>query len=280
MFRIRQLRLYLCILLLGSLPLWGQASDDLAKAWEKASSLQSDEAHADFNRLEKTEPRAAWYGQAMTWLQAQPKTEANIQKAISLLTKVVQENPSDDEGLASQYYLARIAEAHHADIGYDSIDGRMHEAEGLYQKLFQGAPGTLWAELALTRYAELLYYQNEPIEKKPARLAEAESLLSQIKTAWVLSLYHFNLSNAYARLEISEPKALDHLVIAEDLGIPIRPTRVDALVRIIKWAQLQGKPEIALKYGEIYLRDFPRDDRSYEIELLVASLKPPITVHS
>jgi ABC-type glycerol-3-phosphate transport system substrate-binding protein len=233
------------------------ARPGLAAAWGQLLTFHPETALGMFAGMsgpESAVTRAARLGQAISLLDKQPVSDAQIGQARALLASVA--DGDDDAALGAQFFLGRIAQ-HHQQAP-DPV-----EAARWYSRLVTGHPASIWAQTALPRLALLELYAFDGRLAPLARLRKAEGLLSLARTPDAAVDLHLLLAYACYFYRLPDELALTHLVEAERLGISDPPTRRETLVEIGEIAVKQGRRDMAERYLGAFLRENPIDVRGF-----------------
>lgn len=258
-------RLAACLL---AVPLLGGAAGpaDLESAWGEGARLDFTGAARAFGRL--GDGREARFGRAVMLLNAQPRSAANTAAARDLLTALRTEDPGDDTGVGALYYLARIAQFHEAQPDLATARARFTELIARHDAHFYG-------QLARLKLATLEIYA--PATPSPAaqRVAAAEALGAPLRQASLARDFHLLVAEACLRFELPVARALDHFLAAEATGAPVREVvRAALFVQIAECARETGRPELARRFYERFLAEFPRDARGATVRSRLAALPP------
>lgn len=249
------------------------ARADPAEAWQDAALYLFNDAHRAFQEGLAAHPagpdaRELRFGEAMTLLNVQPQTAANVARAGAMLAQLKRENANDAVGIATWYFLARIAQVHQARPD-------LKRALAIYDALAAAHPDSLFGQLALLKSLVLRLYEPVPMAETFRRLADAESLAARFHDPALLSDYHIAMFEAYARCRRDEPRQLDHLLAADRAGIA-RPEQLNqVLFTIGDLARQLGRREVEIACDTRFLREFPSDSRAYEVKQRLAALGAP-----
>lgn len=253
----QSLRLGPAIIALTTIPL---VADDARLAeqagWEALLNLQNREAVEYFAA---STTRSSQLGEALALLNSQPQTRANFGRAEQLLTALHESNPHDESGIAATYYLGRLAQLN--PFGPDYA-----KAARYLENLIEQHPSTPYAQMAITKLAILRIYLLPQESTREATLGELNNRLSPY-LALPAAIRDFNLilADAYARFQISDEAALNHLLAAYHSGVLIGKARSDILLRIGELSRLLGDKDQAKRFYRQFLEEFPRDQRTHTI---------------
>lgn len=211
--------------------------------------LYSDSS-SEFTRLRalgEKDPRLAEYTRALVTLHDENADLAERHAlARGMLERLVEEYRDDAIGMASLYYLARIAQVH-------PVEEDLQKAKLLYLELFENHSDRFFGQLAFLKYAMIEIYDDSVTGSTAAtRIRAIEDHEDRITLRDMKRNYHRILGEAYAALEIDDGKAYEHLKAAYEIGIPLVSLRVDVLSKLAPLAEQFGEMETALQaYDEL-----------------------------
>ncbi len=197
------------------------------------------------------------FGYAITLLNRQPRIKVNIEKAGSLLLCLYEKQPEKDLGIASLYYMARIAQVHQTPFNWK-------EAAQIYEILIKDHPDHFFGQLGLSKYVTTLLYDEVSKKEREERFDRLNNLSTILTIAPIKAHFHYHMGEAAMRLDLSRRKAMDHLLLAVevDAGIVNWRARVDAYVMIAELARVEGLNKLASKFYNKVLTEFPIDARN------------------
>jgi len=270
--RPRQLMLSIMALALPGTTVSGKdaPSPDSLRGWQELSLLKANEAQTAFGAALLSDPasREAWLGSALALLQLRSRTPANIATAASRLENLQRENPNDDAGIGAAYYLARIQQVH-------SYTPDRAAAIAGYRALLVAHPGHAYAQLAVSKLAILLLYDDVPAAEWERRVAEIEALIPPLTAAEAARDAHLTIAMAFIRLRHDQARAYPHFAACLAAGSVTRMPRLNTvLLQAAASAQETGRNAEAARYYADFLTSFPNDVKSDEIRRRVAALKP------
>ncbi|WP_043582739.1 tetratricopeptide repeat protein, partial [Geminisphaera colitermitum] len=230
---------------------------NLELAWRDASMGLVIEARQAFSQAEGREAR---FGEAITLLLTQPKTDANIERAAQLLNKIIEQNPTDTQGIIARYHLGRLEQAHRTPANLEA-------AAAHYRQLRKTAPNHPLAEEALVKLGIIELYAPSLTDEARLKLhrhyaAQANQLTSNSARRDL----HFLLAQVAQRYRFSKTLTLDHYLAADKEGILRTATRADVYVSILTLARDLNRPALARQYCDRFLAEYLRDNRRYMIE--------------
>ncbi len=211
--------------------------------------------------------REARFGHAVALLDIQPVSTAALDEAKKIFGDLA-DSGADDSAQGGRFFLGRIAQQH-----LPAPDPA--EAARQYRRLIAEHPGTTWAESAVTRLAVLEIYALNLQAPPATRLAEAEKLLADAHTPSAQSDVHYAIANAIFFHRLPAAGALPHRIAAEQLGRLEWPTRIEVLVQIAELSRLEGNRAQAVKYYHTFLKENPRDLRTYIVHKRLEELEKP-----
>jgi hypothetical protein len=265
-----RLPLLLAASLLAALPAKSALNEGEPAAPESPWELAALGLFKDANRAFAQAPaadREARFGQAATLINLQPKTDANLTRADSLLADVASENPADSLGVAARYLRARIAHIHR-------LSPDPAAALALYRELADSRVDHPLAQRALVQIALLELFEADlsadQLRARHAALADRDSALTEPSARRDFNLV---LGDAALRLGLPDHVALDHLLRADQAGVARDLTRRDNWLRIAELARRAGRPDVAIAHYERFLAATLRDARRLDVEQRLAALR-------
>ena len=231
--------------------------DENRPIWEQEAMLVYSESEAEFTRLRtlgRSNERLARYTRALEILHGQRAASETEEEpylmAQSLFSSLVEANDEDAIGLASQYYLARIAQS-------NPIEKDMSTAKRLYFDLYEARKDRFFGQMAFIKYATLEIYDEEGSE--PDMLTRIQKLEPHAESLTIPDLrrnFHRVLGEAYARFDLDPKQAFKHLDTAYQMGLPVESIKAEVLARIATLGEAIGERERALQaYNELLLID-------------------------
>jgi len=257
--------LWLLVFVLGAA---AAAAQTLADGWRALADYRADDAVGIFERLagggDPAAGREARFGQAVALLARQPITPVQIEAARDLFAGLAAAG-TDDIGLGSRFYLARIAQ-HHAAQPDEAAAAR------LYRELIELRPESVWAQTALGRLAILQLYALDPALPPAERVARAERLVPLARVPAAQAELHWLIAEAIFFHRLPPLPALPHLLAAEKLGRLDAVTHADVLVQIAALSARAGETAQARAHYQKLLDTYPRDQRGYMVKQRLAEL--------
>ncbi len=238
-----------------------QRDPKLDEGWSNATLFRANDAQQDFLQAAKNLPakREADFGQAVSLLNVQPKTDANLDLAAALFQSIRKSQPDDDLGIASLYFLARIEQ-------YQRLPPDMPQAEKYYRELVARYPHHFWGEQAAIRLALLEIYQAPTRAEQISILADYDKLGDQFVDPNCRRDLFNALGRSYLNLRLSPERALEDLLKTQETGFSLAVDRADAYVRIGELARTLGRNNVAITYYKKLATEFPFDFRVYTIK--------------
>lgn len=253
----------LALFVLGPALAVGLAGDDarsmekVAAAWRAEAGHQFRRAHEQFQRA--GESREARFGRAVTLLNVQPKTRDNIEAAAEAFRALHAQTPDDEVGVAARYFLARVEQMHRYQPKPD-------RAMAHFAALFAEHPNHFYGQLALVKWGMLRLYDPANTEADRADLLdELEAKGRRLNHEDARRSFHMMMADAICRFERSDERAMEHLLVVDELGVMTRTAEADLYVRIGELARLAGRLDLARRYYRRMLERFPRDTRGYMV---------------
>ncbi len=259
MTRIRPIQL-LAALAASCFPLVGSdalAQDEERPLWEQEAMLLYSESSSDFTRLRmlgQKNPRLAAYTRALEILHGARQTEDELApylEAQNQFRLLVAEIDDDPVGLASHYYLARIAQSNPVELD-------LQAAKQLYLDLFEAHPDHFFGQMAFIKFATIEIYDEPEGHQRSAaqRLAAIEKQVPAITFPDMARNLRRILGEGYHALGVDPRKAFEHLDAACAMGQPVASIRAETLESLAEVAQAIGETERALRaYEELQLLD-------------------------
>lgn len=251
-------------------PVSGRDTDQNPTApWQDAVWLLYDDAYREFSRGVKAQvgdPREWRFGQAITLLNLQPRTDANVTRAETTLRELADAGEDDEICILSRYYLGRIAQVHRMKPNPD-------EALSIYQALLDDHPEHLFAQYGAVKWSITYLGTASTPELRLKRLVEIERQADRLTLPGPAKDLHLFIADACMRYNAGDERALEHLVAASNLGIRKRNLRGDTWVRIGELARRLGRNELALESYGRFVEVFPRDLRTYTIVRTMAEME-------
>ncbi len=240
---------------------------DPPSPWDQATLGLIREAYRNFAR-QAGPNREARFGEAVTLLNLQPKTGANLDRAASLFTDIIATEPADGLGVSARYYVARIAHVHRT-----SPDDAT--ALRIYRELADLSSPHPLAQRALVQLAlmEIFEPRLDPAEVR-VRFERLTARGAALTESSAVRDFHLVMGDAALRFNLGEAIALDHLLAADRVGLARAATQRDTWVRIAELGRRTGRNDIAVTYYQRFLENFPRDSRRRMIIERLAALLP------
>lgn len=236
----------------------------LAPAWHAASLGLADDAFELFRDASGPEARL---GEALALLIRQPKTDANLAAAATLLASLVAPDVPAPIARSARYHLARIEHVHRTRP--DLAAARTH-----YARLIADHPGAPLAERAVVKLALLEVYA-PGLDAASTRRAVFDAYVERLpglRTASARRDLALVLADAAQRFAYSDPLALELLLTADAAGLARRQEQANVWVRIGELARDHGRVDLARTYYARFLATFLRDNRRLTIEERLAAL--------
>ena len=227
------------------------------------------ESHAEFIKQQKhaapAEARTLRFGEAVSLLNVQPRTESNIDKAYEIFEEIIKANPDDDFALEARYMQGRIDQ-----VQRPTPD--LAKAEATFAELFAKHPTHLVGQRALVKLAIIRLYAPVDAAERRRRYDELNLAAEKITDPGIIVQIHLLLGEVARRVNYGTAEELKHYLAAEKAGVVKRRLLGDVYIRIADLARLEGKKDIAIDYYTRFLEQFPRTDRRTTIEGYLADL--------
>jgi hypothetical protein len=246
--------------LLASLP--AHSAQPAPDPWQTALAFDYNAAAEHFAALHKAAPAdtriAVAYASSL--LVKQPRTEANIRQAHSLL--VASSATKDEHAVLALYLLARV-ELDHLDPAQPAA-ARDHLAQ-----LRRDHPAHPLADHAAVQLAYLAAYP--PAGPDASAIAQITALLATVKAPEASRDLHQLLGSLQLRQLRAPAAALPHFVAARSIGFeqPLRNAESD--LTIANLARDTGDFALARRHYAAFLAAAPRDVRASTVRRILAS---------
>ena len=228
--------------------------------WKRVAEYSFNQARDEFSEVMATgrESRSIKLGKAVALLNTQPKTKGNLFAAIDILEGLTSSNEEDEIDIISSYLMARVYQWH-----YPQPDPAA--AERIYRTLIENRRAHFLSQQAIVKLAAMVIYRKNPDTRPESQIAEAETLQAQLSDPVAARDYHLLLARAYLFFELSEERALEHLLRA-NATTKIKETHPEILVSIGELAFALKEYQLAeLTYAK-FVETYPRDTRTPYIE--------------
>jgi len=235
----------------------------LAPAWQALSVG----AYADADRqFAAGASREAQLGAAMTLINRPPVTPSSLAEARRRLAALAA--TGDETGHAARFFLGRLLQLH--PLAPDPA-----AAAGEYEALVVTGADDRWCRLALIKLVLLRLTVLPAPGDRAAQLAAVEPALA--RTADPVTRRDLHLLIAEARLtgEFADAVTLGHLQAALAATGKADVLRPDVLVQVGRLATRLGDHATARASYEAFLRDYPKDRRSFTVAEALAHLDGP-----
>lgn len=240
-----------------------------ATPWEDMSTGLFNEAHAEFTKAEKApgaDRRTLRFGEAISLLNVQPRTESNIDRVYAILEELRTANAADEIGLESRFLQGRIEQVQRPKPN-------LSKADEIYSGLIKDHGATLVGQRARVKLAVVrIYASGIDSAERRKRYDQASQDAALITDAGVKVQMHLMLAEVVKRLKYGNGLELDHLLAAHEAGVTKRRLLVEVLVRTGDLARLEGRKDVAIRYYTLFLEQFPRTDRRTTVENYLAVL--------
>lgn len=248
---------------------------DIDAAWDRIQVLDFRDARVRFEELAAdVAAREARLGWAASLLSDAPITSARVDQAEALLAGLFAGDEGDDIAVMARYLHARIPQVHRG-VNALAADAREQAlAEERYRALYARHPDHPVAQLGATKLAQMrLRGVRVVVEEVRARAAEFEAMLPRLTDPNARRQMHLVLANGYLNERVDLPRALPHLLAAEEMGIELLSKRLSVRTQIIAVAQILGETEVLRRYLRVFVEQHPRDNRTYLFRQMLRDLE-------
>jgi tetratricopeptide (TPR) repeat protein len=225
------------------------------------------EAHAEFVKNESAAPadqRTLRFGEAVSLLNVQPRTQANIDDAYTIFGELFAASPDDDIGWSSRYLQGRIDQ-----IQRNKPD--LAKADAIFSELIRKNPRHPVAERAHVKLAIIRIFAKAETVERRRHYDEFTRAAADFADRGIKAQMHLLLAEIARRFNYGYDEELQHMLAAHKAGITRRRMRADALVRIGDLARLTGRIDIAREYYTQFLAQYARNERRTTIEGYLAA---------
>ncbi len=240
----------------------------LQSAWNLAEANLFNDSNKVFRDL-KGQPgideRERAFGEAVTYLNVQPRTPQNIALAQELLKTLT--SGEDMYPQLAGFYLARIDEDY-------LTPPEPERAKAAYLELLQRRTGNPLVESGAVRLALMAGLSASDPESLREALLATRPLAQNLLTREGRRDFHLNLGLALLKAGDLDT-GLEELLAADAEGITRRLSERGAWVAIAEAARVTDKKEIAAKYYRKFLEKYGRDTRTFTVELRLKELEKP-----
>lgn len=242
-----------------------------ASPWDDISTGLFNEAHTAFiNASDEAAPadrRILRYGEAVSLLNAQPRTQSNIDQAYGILEEVRNAGAGDDLALEARYLQGRIEQIQRSTPSPS-------KAEAIYLELIAQTPDHPVAQRALVKLAIIRLYDRIDSAERRQRYDWFTREAARLTDDGARVQLHLLLAEYARRLEYGNEQELAHMLAAYKAGVTKRRLLVEVLVRIGDLSRLTGRNDMARDFYTRFLEQFPRTDRRSTVEGYLAALPP------
>ncbi len=242
------------------------ANADPTDPWQSALNLDYNTASDGLARQHDVAPDdlRITCAYAASLLVREPVTDANVEKARSLLESVIANAPRTDvQHRPLALYLT-------ARIDHDHINPpRLDEAQVRYEQLRREYPTHPLADQSAVHLGLLQAVQSPPPDPKPA-VAIVEALLAQVSTPASRRELHHLIAYLHWQVRHDAAAALPHYIAGREIGFetPYRNSELD--LTIAGLAAETGQNELAAQYYLKFAETNPRDGRAQSARRLAA----------
>lgn len=249
------------LLLLGWLSLAGAAyaqGAGLDDVWSNLADRQNTAAQVALAATPESAGRPRQLADAVVKLGRQPVTQDMLLEAEGELAQLAR---GDDELAAQAGYLqARVWQVHMQTPDYA-------RAAELYRELAKRFPSSHWARLGLVKLGLLtLYTLPEPVDPV-TRLRAVEALLPAVAEPPLQRDLNLQLARAAVLFQRPETETLVYLKAVDRVGGLVGLVAEETVLQLGELSLRVGRLEESKVYFERFLREFPTNNRGYDVTL-------------
>ena len=242
-------------------------ADPASSGWTDLREYRFNEAERAFSATAATGGRASQLGLALALLNRQPRTDAAVDRAAAVLDQLRAANPDDATGIAAHFFRARIEQVHRDPARPDL-------AVRLFRELAERhAKDPLGQQARLKSWTLTIFAADSPAEAS-RQIEAAAAELPLVTDPVVACDYRLLLGRAAQFYRLPDASALTHLLAAARGPVPA-PARDDLWISIAELARENGRPDVAITYYRLFLRDSLQDARRLTVEERLAALEKP-----
>jgi tetratricopeptide (TPR) repeat protein len=225
-----------------------------------ASSFLVKEAYETFQREGTMPETERKFGEALTLMNLQPRTEANLLRAVELFGEVSNESSPG----APLNGLARLMRARLEEFYLDQPDPEA--AKATYLALVRESSGDPVVEMAGARLVIMEAFADAPEKDNLARLEELEELVPFLRSP--AGRREFHTAMAFALLDNNGDKgrALDHFLAADREGLTRKASALRLYLVAGDTAAACGRTEDAVYFYRKLIATYPRDSRAFLVK--------------
>lgn len=252
-------------LILLAAPLLATEPAAAPNPWDMTAFGLFKDAHILFSEQPDAD-RESRFGEAVTLINLQPKTESNLDRAAAIFTEIAAASPPDELGVNARYFLARIEQIHR-------VKPDTSTALALYRELAALDSDHPLAQRAVVQLALLeLFEPGQPASEVRARFERLAARGVTLTDPSAIRDFNLVLGDAALRFDLGDTLALDHLLAADRAGIARAITQRDTWLRIAELARRTRRDDVAATYYQRFLENFPRDTRQLMLKERLAEL--------
>lgn len=236
---------------------WAQAPG-LGDVWKNLADRQNTAAQVALTAVPKEAGRARQLAAAVVKLGRQPVTQDTLRQAEAELAQLAQ---GDDElAVQAGYLQARVWQVHLQTPDY----GR---AAQLYRELARRFPQNHWARLGIVKLGMLTLYTLPEPAYPVARLRAVEALRPAVAEPALQRDLNLQLARASVLFGRSEAETLVYLKAVDSVGGLVGIVAEEVMLQLGELSLRQGRLEESRIYFERFLREFPTNNRGYDVQL-------------
>jgi hypothetical protein len=216
----------------------------MAEAWHRVAAAEHRVAIPVFQQHQAAgDParREAMLGEAVAWLNVQPRLPGNLERARALCAEVAALEPADGWALHARYLLGRMAELHAEPPDYAA-------AAAHYEWLFTRHPETEIAQIARARFALVRLQSIVPPEERRARYAALRAFEPTLAHPPARRDFHLAMAEACFVYGLGRENALHHCRSAFEAGIEQPLRRATVVLRVAELACELGDRPLAREF--------------------------------
>lgn len=236
---------------------WAQDAG-LGEVWRNLADRQNTAAQLALAATPASAGRERQLAEAVVKLGRQPVTQATLREAEGELAQLAQGN--DELAAQAGYLQARVWSVHMQTPDYA-------RAAELYRALAKRFPTNHWARLGLVKLGMLtLYTLPEPADPL-MRLRTVETMMPAVAEPPLQRDLNLQLARAAVLFGRPETETLVYLKAVDRVGGLVGLVAEEVVLQLGELSLRVGRLDESKAYFERFLRDFPTNNRGYNVTL-------------